>query len=236
MSWAAAAKVEAGGADAGTLIGRWRLGRCLGHLVAPGRDQPGVDVVAVAAQTKSKRKGNQGQGQKEAAAGNSKGKGKAHSKGKGKGKGSSKSNSKSKSIQSKSSLKAKGTSKGKGKGKRKKKAQQTASEDETAPVGQVVGTIPPSVPRAGAPVRPWERSDQAQKVAETSEWLQQQRKKLGLDGGGFDVETLKKKKAERLKKGAKRRPGEEDPLITKLKSMGGKRVSDTDDESRKGKL
>ena len=68
-------------------------------------------------------------------------------------------------------------------------------------------------------MRPWESGDQAQKVAETSEWLRQQRQKLGLDGNGFDVETLKKRKAERLKTGIKRKPGEEDPLIAKLKAM-----------------
>jgi hypothetical protein len=235
MSWAAAAKVEAGAADAGTLIGRWRLRRCLGHLAATGDQPAGVDVVAVAAPAKAKRKDNQGQGKNQAAGGSAKSKGKGKGKGKGRSKSKSKSKSNSQSKSSKSPSKAKGASKAKGKSR--KKAQQTAPEDEAAPVGQVVGTIPPSVPRGGAPVRPWERSDQAQKVAETSEWLQQQRKKLGLDGGGFDVETLKKKKAERLKKGTKRKPGEEDPLIAKLKAMGETRVSGgTGDEPRKGKL
>ena len=168
MSWAAAAKVEAGAADAGTLIGRWRLRRCLGHLAATGDQPAGVDVVAVAAPAKAKRKDNQGQGKNQAAGGSAKSKGKGKGKGKGRSKSKSKSKSNSQSKSSKSPSKAKGASKAKGKSR--KKAQQTAPEDEAAPVGQVVGTIPPSVPRGGAPVRPWERSDQAQKVAETSEW------------------------------------------------------------------
>ena len=139
-------------------------------------------------------------------------------------------------------LKGKSKSKGKGKaskGKKKKKkktkkAKKTASDDDAAPVGQVVGAIPPSAPRTGGPARPWENVGQAERVAETSEWLKQQREKLGLDGNGFDVETLQKKKAARLKNPPKKTGGE-DPLIAKLKAMGETR-GPSSDETKKGKL
>ncbi len=232
--------VDAGGVMdhhvAAKLVGTWRLHRCLGHLAGAGRVEVGstarcLDAVPVAAAPKSKRKNPRKRRQKEAAASSTK------------SKGDSKSASKSGVKSSKSQAKAKGTGKSKsrrkGKGKRKrskKKIQQTGSEDEAARVGEVVGTIPPSAPRAGSPARPWDSGDQAQKVAETSEWLQQQRQKLGLDGNGFDVETLKKKKAERLKKGNARKPAAEDPLIAKLKAMGETRLPNNDGEAKKGKL
>ena len=218
--------------DAGKLVGNWRLRRCLGHLAAP----IGAGTVPVAAAPKRKRKNKRSKGQEEST-GSSSGKGKSKSRSKSTG---AKVASRSSKRQSKSKSKGRGKgkrSKGKSESKRKsmKNAQQTGSDD-VAPVGQVVGTIPPSAPRAGGPARPWQSGDQAQKVAETSEWLKQQREKLGLDGGGFDVETLKKKKAERMKKGIKRKPGEEDPLIAKLKAMGETRLTDTESKPHKGKL
>ena len=87
----------------------------------------------------------------------------------------------------------------------------------SAPAPYVHGSLrKPGAAGAGA-AKPWERggTEQAKKVAETTEWLKSQRKKL-MDG--FDpVKTA----AEREK--APPTKGGVDPLIAKLRSMGEKR-------------
>ena len=220
MSWASASIAEPTQLDeAGRIVGSWRLRRCLGHLLGGGG---GVAASTAAAAPKKKKAAT-----------------KATAKKAKKAKGAKKSASAGKSSKAKLS-KGKSKSKGKGKAskgkkkKKKKKTKKTASDDDAAPVGQVVGAIPPSAPRTGGPARPWENAGQAERVAETSEWLKQQREKLGLDGNGFDVETLQKKKAARLKNPPKKTGGE-DPLIAKLKAMGETR-GPSSDETKKGKL
>jgi hypothetical protein len=223
MSWASASIAEPTQLDeAGRIVGSWRLRRCLGHLLGGGG---GVAASTAAAAPKKKKAATKATAKK---AKKAKGAKKSASAGK---------SSKAKLSKGKSKSKGKGkASKGKKKKKKKKtkKAKKTASDDDAAPVGQVVGAIPPSAPRTGGPARPWENVGQAERVAETSEWLKQQREKLGLDGNGFDVETLQKKKAARLKNPPKKTGGE-DPLIAKLKAMGETR-GPSSDETKKGKL
>ena len=162
MSWASASIAEPTQLDeAGRIVGSWRLRRCLGHLLGGGG---GVAASTAAAAPKKKKAATKATAKK------AKGAKKSASAGK---------SSKAKLSKGKSKSKGKGkASKGTKKKKKTKKAKKTASDDDAAPVGQVVGAIPPSAPRTGGPARPWENVGQAERVAETSEWLKQQRAKL----------------------------------------------------------
>ena len=83
----------------------------------------------------------------------------------------------------------------------------------------------------GDPARPWENPGQADRVAETSEWLTAQRKKLGLElVDGFDPVAAAKESAKIRKKTG------EDPLIAKLKAMGETRLPAAGEAPKKGKL